>query len=81
MRKENPHIRIIDPYVIIGKKCVSFKKEIRYLLLKYSSNFILFLDDCSPLTLFVTGHTVVLYLLKTVSNTRIMRDNLNMFYC
>ena len=63
-------------------QCVSCKKRNPLyfsLLLKYSINFILFLDDCNPLTLFVKKVKllllVMLYLLKTVSNTRHTEDN------
>ena len=54
------------------------------LILQYSISFILFLDYCNPLTLFVKKvkllQLVISYLLKTVSNRRQTGDNINMFY-
>ena len=55
MRKEILLTKVIEP-CILKAEYVSFKKRnpLWYsLLLKYSINFILFLDNVNPLTLFV----------------------------
>ena len=55
MRKEILLIKVIEPCILKAEYVSCKKRNLLWysLLLKYSINFILFLDNVNPLTLFV----------------------------